>query len=258
MRIVVVLKQVPDLVEEFEIDGDGTDIDRSFMTFVLNEFDNHALEEALLIKDATEAQVDVVALDDPEVDPALYTALAKGADRAFKLVGVGAEDGWVDTHTRAATLASWLAGEAYDLVLTGVQAADDLDGQLAPLLGAVLGVPHVSVVVAVEAKAGTAQVQQEFAGGVTTQLDVQLPAVVGVQAAREEPRYAPIAKIRQAEKEGGVAEVEVDPAGTGSGLTIRRMYPPEQTGHAEMLEGSDEDVAGKIIDLLRERGLVKS
>ena len=91
MRIVVVLKQIPDLVEEFEIDGDGTDIDRDFLTFLLNEFDNHALEEALLIKDATGATVDVVSLDDAEVDQALFTALAKGADNAIKLVGCVSE-----------------------------------------------------------------------------------------------------------------------------------------------------------------------
>jgi electron transfer flavoprotein beta subunit len=257
MRIVVLLKQIPDLVEEFEIDSDGTDIDREFLTFLLNEFDNHALEEALLIKDATGADVDVVALDDPEVDQALFTALAKGADRAVKLTGTGAEDAWVDTHSRAATFAGWLAGESYDLVLTGVQAADDLDGQLAPILGAMLGLPHVSVVVGVETENGTARVHQEFAGGMVSDLDVTLPAVIGVQAARQEPRYAAIAKIRQAQQEGNLDEVEIEAPATGAGLTVRRMYPPEQSGRAEMLSGSDEEIADRIIELVRERGLLQ-
>ncbi|MFV2039684.1 MAG: electron transfer flavoprotein subunit beta/FixA family protein, partial [Acidimicrobiales bacterium] len=192
MRIAVILKQVPDLVEEFEVNDDGTDIDRDFMTFLLNEFDNHALEEALLIKDATDAQVDVIAMDDEAVDQALYTAVAKGADRAVKLVGAGADDAWVDTHARAAVFASWLSDQDYDLVLSGVQAADDLDGQLVPLLGALAGWPHASVVVGVEADNGVAHVSQEFAGGVVAELDMTLPAVIGVQAGREEPRYAPI------------------------------------------------------------------
>jgi len=257
MRIVVLLKQIPDLVEEFEIDDEGADIDREFLTFLLNEFDNQALEEALVIKDATDAVVDVVALDDPEVDQALYTALAKGADRAVKLTGVDS-DAWLDTHTRAAIFAEWLGGGSYDLVLTGVQAADDLDGQLAPELGSMLGLPNISVVVGVEVGDGTARIEQEFAGGVVSELDVTLPAVIGVQAAREEPRYAAIAKIRQAQQAGGIEQVEVTPPTGGSGLTIRRMYPPEQSGRAEMLTGTEAEVADQIIALVRDRGLLQS
>lgn len=256
MRIAVLMKQVPDLVEEFEIDDDGTDIDRGFMTFLLNEFDNHALEEALLIKDAGDAEVDVVALDDEEVDQALYTAMAKGADRAFKLVGADASDGWLDTHTRARVFADWLGDRSYDLILTGVQAADDLDGQLAPLVGAMTGLPHISVVVSVEAKDGAAQVHQEYAGGVVAELEVQLPAVIGVQAARQEPRYAPISKIRQAQTEGGIEEYEVARPASFGGLTVKRMYTPEVSGHAEMLEGTEEEVAARIVELLRKRGLL--
>ncbi|MCP4226083.1 MAG: hypothetical protein GY773_22330, partial [Actinomycetia bacterium] len=82
MRIAVLLKQVPDLVEEFEVDDDGTDIDRGFMTFLLNEFDNQALEEALLIKDATGAEVDVVALDDEEI------ARSRQTDDVFAFTGI--------------------------------------------------------------------------------------------------------------------------------------------------------------------------
>jgi electron transfer flavoprotein beta subunit len=258
MRIAVVMKQVPDLVEEFEVGPDGDDIDREYMSFVANEFDGHALEEALLIKDATGAEVVVVALDDPEIDQVLYTALAKGADSAVKLTGVVDEETWLDTHSRASALATWLQGENVDLVLTGVQAADDLDGQLAPMLGARLGAPHVSVVVGVEVGDGSARVHQEFSGGVVSELDVTLPAVVGVQAAREEPRYAPISKIRQAQQEGGLTEVGAEPPDGGSGLTVRRMYEPEQTDHAEMLTGDPEAVADRIIELVRERGLAQS
>ena len=257
MRIVVLLKQIPDLVEEFEIDGDGTDIDRDFLTFLLNEFDNHALEEALLIKDATDASVDVVSLDDSEVDQALFTALAKGADRAVKLMGCESEENWIDSHSRATVFAEWLGGESYDLVLTGVQAADDLDGQLAPLLGAKLGLPHVSVVVGVEVADGMARVNQEFAGGVVADLDVALPAVIGVQAARAEPRYAAISKIRQAQQEGSIDEIDIDAPGPGAGLTVQRMYPPEQSDRAEMLVGTDDEIADRIIELIRERGLLQ-
>jgi electron transfer flavoprotein beta subunit len=257
VRIVVPIKQVPDLVEELELSAAGTDIEREFLKFVVNEFDDYALEEAILIKEATGAEVVVVALDDPDVDQTLYTALAKGADRAVKLTGTGAAESWVDSHTRAAVLAAWLSGEAADLVLTGVQAADDLDGQLASLLGAQLGIPHVAVAVEVEAKDGTARIRQEFSGGTSADLEVRLPAVVGVQSARQAPRYVPITRIRQAMQAGGIDVVDVPAPSAASGLTIRRLFPPEATGHAEMLTGSADEIAARIVELVRAKGVLK-
>lgn len=255
MRIVVPMKAVPDLVEEIELTPDETDIDREYLKFVLSEWDAQALEEALLVKDATGAEVVAVGLsDDPDIDQALYTAIAKGADAAVKVSG-GTEA--TRTSQRAAVFAAYLATEPADLVITGVQAADDLDGQLPPMLAAHLGLPHVSVVVGVEATDDAVTVQQEFAGGRSHQLEVRLPAVLGLQAARQAPRYAPISRIRQAMQSGGLREAEAAPAAAAPGPTVRRMYRPEAAGHAEMLTGDADEVAGKIVDLLRGRGLMK-
>lgn len=257
MRIVVPVKQVPDLVEELELASDGTDIEREFLKFIVNEFDDYALEEAILIKEAVGAEVVVVAFDEPDVDQTLYAALAKGADRAVKLTGAGADGAWLPTHSRAEALAAWLDGQSVDLVLTGVQAADDLDGQLASILGARLGMPHVAVAVAVEAKDGTALIHQEFSGGAGANVEVRLPAVVGVQSARQAPRYVPISKIRQAMQAGGIDEEAAPAAGASAALTIRRLYAPEATGHAEMLTGSTEAIADRIIELVRAKGVLK-
>ena len=255
MRIVVPIKQVPDLVEELELNSDENDVDREFLKFVLSEWDDQALEEALLVKEATGGEVVVVGLGDPDVELSLYTALAKGADRAVNLTGLG--DGWVDSHTRAAVLAEWIGGEQVDLVMAGVQAVDDLDGQVPALLGPKLGWPHVAVVIGVEAKDGVAQVSQEFGGGRSARLEVRLPAVVGVQAARQPCRYASITRIRQAQQAGGVEGVEVPKPGVDAGITVRRLFAPEKTGHAEMLTGSPEDVADRILDLIRSKGVLK-
>jgi electron transfer flavoprotein beta subunit len=255
MRIVVPLKQVPDLVEELELNDGGTDVDREFLKFVLSEWDDQALEEALLVKEATGGEVVVVGFGDPDVELSLYTAVAKGADKAVNLTGLG--EGWIDSHTRAATLAGWLSGQDVDLVLAGVQAVDDLDGQLPALLGPMLGWPHVGVVISVEGKDSTIQVSQEFGGGKSARLEVKLPAVIGVQAARAPARYASITRIRQAQQAGGIEEVSVTPAGAGAGIEVRRLFAPEKTGHAEMLTGSPEDVADRILDLIRSKGLLK-
>ena len=253
MKLVVVMRQLPDLVEELEIDSSGKDIDREYVKFVSNEWDEQALEEALLIKEATGAELCVVALDEPEVDGTLYTALAKGADRAVMLTGVAA--GWLSTHDRAAILSDWLAGESFDLVLTGVQAADDLDGQLAAVLAARLGLPHAAVVVRVEAKDGIALISQELGGGRAVEEEMRLPAVIGVQTARQPPRYAAISRVRQAMSAGALEETPAT-VSAGARAGLRRLFPPQRSGHAEMLEGGAGEVAERIIDILRSRGLV--
>jgi electron transfer flavoprotein beta subunit len=223
---------------------------------VLSEWDAQALEEALLVKDSSGAGVTVVGLaSDPDIDQALYTALAKGADSAVKITGNGG--GALLAGDRAALVVGYLTAEPADLVITGVQAADDIDGQLPPMLAAYLGQPHVSVAVGVTAADGAVTVRQEFAGGRVHELRVGLPAVIGVQAARQAPRYAPISRIRQAMQAGGLREVAADPAPATPAPAVRRMFRPEQATHAEMLTGSADDVAAAIADLLRGHGLVK-
>ena len=87
MNIIVPVKLVPDLVEELSIDENGTALDMTWVSLILNEFDDHALEEALQLKDELDANITVIALDSDETDKVLFTALAKGADRAIKLIG---------------------------------------------------------------------------------------------------------------------------------------------------------------------------
>jgi len=154
----------------------------------LNEFDEHALEEALLLKEEHGGTVTVIAFEGDDTDKVLYTAIAKGADRAVKITN-DLPPG-TPNHVLAKALASVLSGMEYDLVLTGVQAADDRDGQLGVLLANYLDVPHVSVVSGVAPSNGAVTVQKEYAGGVMAEFEVDLPAVLGVQAASKKWKRA--------------------------------------------------------------------
>ena len=256
MDILVPVKMVPDLAEELEIDASGKTLDRSMLKLRLNEFDEHALEEALLLKEKHGGKVTVVALDAPEVDEALFTSMAKGADRIVKVTGV--PDEGVSSHEMARIIAAVLKSISYDLILTGVQSAEDRDGQLGPLLASALGLPHVSVVSAVEmAGDKTILVKQEYAGGIMAEMEVDLPALLGIQAARQTPRYAPVSKVRQIMKTTKIEEIPLLPVETGSGSEVLRMFKPEAAGRAEMIEGSPEEIADKLFALLSEKGLVK-
>jgi electron transfer flavoprotein beta subunit len=256
MDIIVPVKMVPDPVEELEVDAAGTDLDRSVVRLRMNEFDEHALEEALGLKDRDGARVTVLALDTGEVDETLFTCLAKGADRAVKITGDFA--GGVSSHTMAAVLAAVLRGMPHDLILAGVQAADDRDGQVGVLLAAMLGLPHVSVVSGVEpAGERTVSVRQEFAGGLVGELEVDLPAALGIQAARQTPRYAPVSKVRQIAKTVSLEEIPAPAVDAGAGSRVVRLAAPEAAGRAEILEGSPEEVADRLYVILGERGLLR-
>jgi electron transfer flavoprotein beta subunit len=255
MNIIVCLRQVPDLVEELELNDDGTDLNRDFLKYVVNEFDDWALEQALLLKEAHGGTVTVLALAQPEVDNSLFTALAKGADAAKKIEGDYANG--VSSHTAAKLLANAIKAMPHDLILTGVQSAEDLDGQVSALLATYLGVPHVGVVTGVGVSGNTATVKKEFAGGVLAEFDVTLPAVLGIQAAKQAPRYAPVSKVRAMMKEKPIASESASDGGAANGLGVRRMFKPESGQHAEMIEGDTDAIVARVVEIFKERGILK-
>ena len=253
MHIVVPVKQVPDLVEELEIDSSGKDLDREYLKYRINEFDDHALEEALQLKEQTGGDVTVIALDGEGIDKVLFTAAAKGADRLVKVTGDFPPG--TPSHIAAKALADAISKMSYDLILTGVQSADDRDGQLYGLLAAYLDLPEVGVVTGVAPQDGKLLVHKEYAGGVMAELEVDLPAVLGIQAARETPRYAPVSRVRQMMKKTKIEEIEAPSVEAVVGSTVSRLFKPEKGGHAEMISGSPEEVAEKIASILKERGI---
>ena len=253
MNILVVLRQTIDLVEELDLRDDATDIDREYLTFTLNEWDEQALEEALLLKDSDGASVTVVALEEPDVDQTLYTALAKGADHAVKLTGEFGHG--ASSHRRAAILAKYLADGAHDLILTGVQTPEDLDGPLGGILAAQLGLPHAAVAVGVTPCGAGVTVSQELGAGVVQQLQITGRAVVAIQAARQPPRYVPVSRIRAAMQTGRIDEQPAADTAASSRLRVRRMFAPEPSARAEMLSGDVDAVAARIVQILHERGV---
>ncbi len=257
MNIVVVVRQVPDLIEALEIDSSGTAIDWDAASFIINECDDHALEQALLLKEAGGGTVTVVAFGLGDVDNTLYTAAAKGADRVVKVpVADGAPPA---PRTAAALLAEVVQGLQADLVLVGVQAHDELDGVLAPALAGALSLPYVGVIRGVHAgsEPGTVVACKEFPGAVVARLIVQLPAVLGILGADQPPRYVPVSRIRAAMKDTRFEEPQVTWPASPPSVAVRRLYPSVAGTHAEMLSGSETEIAGRIAAILAEKGLLK-
>jgi electron transfer flavoprotein beta subunit len=255
MEIVVVIKFVPDLVEDLTIDPVTHLLDRSFLRLLPNELDEHALEEALLLKEKHGGRVTVLTIDTGDVDETLFTAVAKGADRVIKITGEGFDQG-VSNRRLAEIFQHALADVPFDLLLTGTQAVDDLDGFVGALLAERLGLPYVGYVTRVAAADGKLVARKEYPGGLNADITVSLPAVLGIQAAEKPPRYVVTSRVMEAMKKATIDEAEAGEAGEEPGVTVSRMSLPETGEHAEMISGGAAEVAAALVKLLRERGVV--
>lgn len=251
MDIVVCVRQVPNPDLQYRIQGDGQDVVRDHLTYQANGPDEYALEEAVRIKEEHGGTVTAVAAGPERVQEVLRQAMAKGADEA---VWVQLPEGReYDPGYVAHALASALEGRAYDLVLCGVQSDDYAHGATGPMLAAHLGVPHASVVTKVAVGDGRVEVRRELEGGVEERVALPLPALLTIQFGINEPRYAAVAAILRATRQP-IEEVE-GATDAATSLRIQRLFIPEDTEGAEMLEGSAEEMAQRLAAILRERGL---
>jgi electron transfer flavoprotein beta subunit len=251
MNIIVIAGLVPDLVEELEIDGSGTALDTSWLRMIINEFDDHAIEQAILLKEKNGGHVTVLAIDQEGIDEVLFTAAAKEADRLIKLLG---DFEGANSHALARTFATSIKDLSPDLILTGVQAHTNIDGSIAPMLASILDMPYVGYISGVNIADGKAVARKEYPGGLIGEMEVSLPAVLGIQASEQPPRYVAVSKVRQAMKTASIEEqdaAELDPSG---GLAVSRMFPPETTDRATMIEGSEDEIADKLVELFKEVG----
>jgi len=253
MNIVILVKLVPDLVEELTVDTSGIALDTAWLRLIINEFDDHAIEQGILLKERGGGQVTVVAADIEGVDDVLFTAAAKGADRLIK---VKADFTGVNNHALARAFTTVIKELQPDLVLTGVQANNDLDGSLGPLLAGCLEMPYVGYLSGVSLAEGKTKVRKEYPGGLIAEMDVTLPAVLGIQAAEQPPRYVAVSKVRQVMKTSTIEERTVSGLDMTGGPTLARMFQTEAGQRATMITGSPDEVAAKLVGIFKELGVL--
>lgn len=258
MRVVVPVKQVANLDDEFELTGEGVDPDS--IEWELNEWDTFSVEAALQLAEANDGtEVVVVSVGDEEAEEGLLACLAKGADRALRVWDEALEG--ADALAVARVLAAAVERESPDLVLCGVQSSDAVASATGVALAAHLDLPRVAVVTRLEydAGAGTATVERELEGGLVERLRVRCPALLTIQTGINEPRYATLRAIKQARDKplavSGLADLglgEDDVAGA-AGSRLRGLRHHEKGAGAEMIDGSAAEVAARIADIVKER-----
>src|ERR1700744_1327433 len=255
MKILVAVKQVAALDEDFEIRADGKDVEPDFLVRDLNEWDDFSLEEAMRIKESASAPVEVVAvcIGAEDADEALRKCLAKGADRAIRVWDEAIEGS--DSIAIARLIAAVATREAPDLLFAGVQSSDHTFASTGIATAALLDWPHAAVVTSLTYTPGanTAVFRRELEGGVLHEMQIECPAVLTIQLGINTPRYASLRAIKQAAaKPIEVLTLEdLGMAAGGSASRVRRMYIPEK-GRAEMIEGSVEEKAARLAQIIKE------
>jgi len=263
MKILVTVKEVADVEDEFEISGD--DIAEQYLEYDLNEWDDYAVEEAVQISEDNDDVEVVTATIGPErSEETIRMALAKGADRAVRVWDDSIESAeYLDTDSKADLLAAVVEEEDPDLVLSGVQSGDEANGATGVALAEKIGYEWGAVVndLELDIDGGVASVHRELEGGVEEHTEVDLPAVLTIQTGINEPRYASLRGIRQAQSKEiapkTLDDLGLDAAAVESDLTLTEMYEPESESDAEIFEGSAEESAGKLADVLREKGVAE-
>jgi electron transfer flavoprotein beta subunit len=248
VKVVVCVKQVAVLGDEVEFTADERDVDPDYLDYALNEWDTYATEEALRLRDAAgDGEVVVVSVGDEDAEDAMRRCLAMGADRGVR---IEVEDA-LDPIQTARALAEVVRTESPDLVFCGVQSADAVQAATGTALAELLGLPRVAVVTKIELGDGRATVHRELEGGLVDVVEVETPALLTIQTGINEPRYATLRAIKQAEEK----EIEVRQAADlgEPAYRVRRMFVPPKGEGAEMLDGSPQDVAQRIKEIVQER-----
>lgn len=260
MKIMVCIKQVPHQDARLDVNADGTWIQEENIKFEINQYDQHALEAALQLKDAGGAEVVVVSIGPERVTQSLRTALGMGADRAIHVKDPAAEGS--DALGRAKILAAIAKAENPDLVFAGFMADDGNMAATGPMLATLLGIPHTTTAVSFAKQNGTVRVERELEGGALEVVDLKTPCVVTTQTGMNQVRYASLKGIMAAKKKPidvkSVADLGLEgQVGAAAAKTrIEKLYVPPKGQGAEILQGSTDEVVAKLVAKIKELGLL--
>jgi len=260
MKILVCLKQVPHSDARLDVAGHGKWIQEDNIKFEINSYDTYALEEALKLKDAGGAEVVVVSVGPARVTQALRTALGMGADRAIHVNDPAVEGS--DALGVAKVLAAVVKAESPDLVFAGLMSDDGNFAAVPPMVAQLAGLPSTTAAMSFSVAGGTVTVERELEGGALEVVQLPTPCLIAVQSGLNQVRYASLKGIMAAKKKPvdtkTAADLGVaDAVGAGAARTeVEKVYVPPKGKGAEIVKGSPDEVAKKLVGKIKELGLL--
>lgn len=244
MNILVCIKQVPDTETRIKIGGDKKSIDPTDVNWILNPYDEYAVEEALQIKERLgDTTVTVISVGPERTVSAIRSALAMGADEAVLVK----TDQVLDSLATAKALAAAIKEMPYDLILSGKQGVDDDNLQVGPMVAELLNIPCVTYISELKLENGKATVKREVEGGMEI-VEAALPALFTAEKGLNEPRYPALRGIMMAKKKT-IQEKQMD-IDSPKIQIVNIEYPPTRKGGK--IVGQGADAVPELVRLLRE------
>ncbi|QZA88005.1 electron transfer flavoprotein subunit beta/FixA family protein [Salinarchaeum sp. IM2453] len=262
MKILVTVREVATIPDEFEIQG--TQVDDRYLEYELNEWDDYAVEEAVQIsEERDDVEVVTVTIGPERSEETIRMALAKGADRGIRIWDEAlADQQLLDVEAKTRILAAVAKQEDPDLILTGVQAGDEAFGATGVALARRLDYGWAAVVNDLDLHEDLASVHRELEGGIEELTEVDLPSVLTIQTGINDPRYASLRGIRQAQRKElnvlSLSDLELSTDVADSRLEVTDMYVPDTGGEATVWEGSTEESTEKLAEYLHESGVIEA
>lgn len=250
MNLVVLMKQTFDTEEKIVIE-DGGSISESGVEFIVNPYDEYAIEEAIQLRENHGGEITVITVGPQRAENALRTALAMGADKAI-LVDV--EELSIDQYSTATIIAAVLKDREYDVILGGNVSIDNGSGQIGPRLAELLHIPQVTTITKLNVNDGLAVAERDVEGDIET-VEVGLPVLVTAQQGLNEPRYPSLPNIMKAKKKPlerltlDELSLSSDDVKAKTKVTGRYLPPKKQAGL--ILQGSLDDQVKELSKLLR-------
>lgn len=248
------VKQVPDTATKIRINDSKSGIVLDGIKWVINPYDEFAIEEALRLKEKHGGEVVALAFGPARVEEAIRQTLAMGADRAVHIKS----DAEVDSQVVARALAQVAREEGFDLILTGKQAVDDDAAQVGPLVAVELEIPQVTVVLKLEVdpEAKRIRAERELEGAMEV-VELPMPAVLTAQRGLNEPRYPTLPNIMKAKKKEvklkALEELGVD---LTPYVQVEELTLPPERPEPKILTGEPEETARELVRLLHEEAKV--
>lgn len=257
MRIFVCIKQVPDTETKIKINADGSGIDTAGIKWVMNPYDEFAVEEALKLKTANAGSTVTIVSLGPKtrVVDSIRTGLAMGADDGLL---IEAPENLDNNSTAKALAAAIKQEDSFGIVFTGKLAIDDNSAATSQLLAEYLEIPHTTVVSKFEFSGDKATVEREVEGGAKEVVEMTIPAVIGANKGLNMPRYASLPGIMKAKKKP-LKEVTFDSLGIDANQMKYKFsdfqLPPEKPP-IKMIDGDEGQQSQELVRLLREEAKV--
>ncbi len=252
MKICVLIKQVPDKDSPLSISDDNLSISESNISWVANESDSYALEEALQIKEKQGGEVVACTLGKASAQQIMKDALAKGADRGILLSDPAFDN--LDILAVAKVIANAIREEQFDLILSGLQSDDQGNSQLGLLLAELLNMSHASLGMGTEMTGDSSiKVKRELESGWFQWTELTLPASISIQSGINSPRYATLKGIMMVKKKT-VDELNAEAVGAESitnKVQLKNMYIPEKSKETTFIDGSPDEISDQLVDIFK-------